>query len=60
MEVEMTIEIKELIIKTVVTEGQSDNLSGSMADEVADRIRSDFLADCRAIVKDVLEELEGR
>lgn len=56
----MTIEIKELIIKTVVTEGQSDDPSGSMADEVADRIRSDFLADCRAIVKDVLEELEGR
>ncbi len=56
----MTIEIKELIIKTVVTQGQNNDRSGHMAEEVADRIRSDFLADCREIVRDVLEEFEGR
>lgn len=56
----MTIEIKELIIKTVVTEGEGSARSGPMAEEVADQIRSDILAECRGIVKDVLEELEGR
>ena len=56
----MTIEIKEMIIKTVVTEGQESVRSGSMAEEVTDQIRSDLLAECRGIVRDVLEELEGR
>ncbi len=56
----MTIEIKEMIIKTVVTEGQDGDRSGPMAEEVADRIRSDILAECRDIVRDVLEELESR
>lgn len=56
----MTIEIKELIIKTVVTEGQDGDRPGPMAEEVADRIRSDILAECRDIVRDVLEELESR
>jgi len=56
----MTIEIKEMIIKTVVTEGQDGDRSGPIAEEVAAQIRSDILAECRNIVKDVLEELESR
>lgn len=56
----MTIEIKEMIIKTVVTEGQIGDRSGLIAEEMVDQIRSDILAECRDIVRDVLEELESR
>ncbi len=58
----MTIEIREMTIKTVVTDriGPDTDRAGPGLEELADQIRADILADCRDMVRDLLEEMDGR
>ena len=58
----MTIEIREMIIKTHVSEGNTAEVRAGKREleEAIEEIRADLLADCKAMIQKVLNDREER
>ncbi len=58
----MTIEVREIIIKTVVTDdaGPHSGTDPEAMETLIEQIKSELLSDCRELLSDMLEEQAGR
>jgi hypothetical protein len=58
----MTIEIREMIIRTKVTDsiGPDQSQDSALSEADMEQIKSDILTECRELFENLLDEREGR